>query len=237
MSSVWPSGASGEMMTEEEVQLWHWPALMLCFNLCSKLGDSLWNPNNLPPAFYTILRQRHQLSGLLEGVNRISSCCVVPHWGIHGLFSWDHCCQGVVNSDSLRRAARPDLTTAFQQSRHPVLRVGGEWMTPSRPVVTPGCSAGSHGDAPQLGPDFGGFSQLPCGWVKFEKVSWEVCTLKCEAGFVWRFQKLIYLAFQPRQETLNFSKVQYFQINTRFGDVCQIPQAVQHPCSPLAESI
>lgn len=64
-----------------------------------------------------------------------------------------------------RRAARPDLTTAIQQSRHPVLRVGGKWMTPSRPVVTPGCSAGSHGDAPQLSPDFGSVSQLPvCEW-------------------------------------------------------------------------
>lgn len=44
-------------------------------------------------------------------------------------------------------------------------------------------------------------------------------------------------SFSNDKKTLKFSKMQYFQINTGFGDVCQIPQAVQHPCSLLAECI
>ena len=48
MSNLWPSGASEEMVTEEEFLLWHRPAADVVFQRLQQIGDSLCKSKTPP---------------------------------------------------------------------------------------------------------------------------------------------------------------------------------------------
>jgi len=78
-------------VAEAEFLLWHRPAAVVAFQLLQQTGDSLYKSKTTRPVFCIMVKQGHQqLSRLLEGVNRISSCCMAPHSKFYGLLSWGH---------------------------------------------------------------------------------------------------------------------------------------------------
>lgn len=124
MSNLWPSGASKEMVTEEECLLWHRPAADVVFQLLQQTGGNLYKSKTpLIPALFSASFWSRDISscqacwkvwtGSLAVVWLLAEDFTVCFLGIIIVRLW------WIQTVSMI-AAGLVLATAFQQSSHPV---------------------------------------------------------------------------------------------------------------------